>query len=563
MSYIRNLFIKTFRRRIGKNMGTLIAISLGVSLMVGVQITITSFATEATNYFVEAIGEYDIVISGFGLPISNYQDIINKIENSSIHVAAITARISQDVATYNLESGLLEKGVNFVGIDLNENPVFGSFYDLNGTKYEINTLETLLSNKTHILAGEDLLNSLNASVGSYLKIRVGEFDQLNLKFDYKTFDVKVVGAIAMEEKGKEYGGRAIWTSLANMRNITGFSSNECSEINIALSSNHKENPVSSEEAYVVEEKLKTLLNSEEEGLLVVAFRALVLETADKVMSDVLIAFNLFGALIIFSGVLLLVNIQLIQVEDRIQQLGILRAIGSRRREIVLLIMIESVVLGFFGSFLGIGGGYGMSIFLVWQIGKTFFDTTVILKPTVTFAALLYSIILGLSLSVGAGVFPAIRAARVDVIEVIRGIKKLRRKKTGSVSLSIGLALFLTGITVLITQNFVYDSFFTVEGWNTAIEQWMFMGGIGGIALGISLILGYLFSRKVLGNGIGLSFITISVLMLLFALPQLKDLEDNNKILTTLVVVLALGSIIWVGVNLKQVTNLIQKVLYKT
>jgi len=41
MNYINILLQKTFKRRIGKNVGTLIAIALGVSLMVGVQITIT------------------------------------------------------------------------------------------------------------------------------------------------------------------------------------------------------------------------------------------------------------------------------------------------------------------------------------------------------------------------------------------------------------------------------------------------------------------------------------------------------------------------------------------
>ena len=348
-----------------------------------------------------------------------------------------------------------------------------------------------------------------------------------------------------------------------MRSIIGFKDDECSDINIALSSDHENNPISNEEAKQVEEQLNLLLDSENTGLIIVAFRALILETADEVLKDVLLAFNLFGALIIFSGVLLLVNIQLIQVEDRVQQLGILRAIGSRRREIVRLFLVESFILGFLGSFIGIGGGYTMSIFLVDRIGKTFFDGEIALQPNVTAGAVGYSIALGLILAIGAGVFPAIRAAGVDVIEVIRGIKKTKRKKTGNLSLAIGLSLILAGISILVAQSFVYDSILTRAGWNTAIEQWVFMGGAGGILLGISVLSGYLFSRKIMGNGIGLTFIILSVLMLLLSLPQTKGLEDNNKILITLVVVLALGSIIWVGVNLNTVTNFFRGVLYRT
>ena len=564
MSYITNLFQKSFRRRLGKNIGTLIAISLGVSLMVGVQITITSFSTEALEFFVDAIGENDIIISGLGFPIQNYEGIINEIKTSDINYAAINARVSQDVAVYNLETGDLEKGVSFTGVELNEDSIFGKFYNENSTEISQIQLIDYFSNVSHVLLGPDLQDELNVTIGSIVKMRIGELNTTGtLRFEYKTYNLQVVGFLGDLGKGKELGGRGIWTSIDNIRSIIGYTSNECTEINIALSANHKENPVDNEYAKQVEAELKTLLNAEATGLLIVAYRALILETADEILADVLLAFNLFGALIIFSGILLLVNIQLIQVEDRIQQLGILRAIGSRRREIVLLFLIESIVLGVFGSFLGVGGGYGMSVFLVYQIGQTFFEHSLLLQPTVTAGAVIYSIVLGLILSVGAGVFPAIRAARVDVIEVIRGIKKIKPKRTGTFSLALGLTFVIGGIGIFVSQFLVYGSFFVPEGWDTAIEQWMFMGATGALLIGVSILLGYFFSKKIMGNGIGLTFMGIAFFMLLFSLPALKDVTENSKILVTLAVVLALGSIIVVGVNLSSVTDSLRNLLYKT
>ena len=563
MNYINNLLQKTFKRRLGKNIGTLIAIALGVSLMVGVQITITSFTTTAIDFFTDAIGENDIVISGFGLPINDYETIFDTIESSDIEIAAINARISQTVAVYNLESGELEKDVTFTGVDIREDPVFGNFYDENGTKMRRLDLISYFENESHVLMGSELREELNVTVGSDIKIRIGEFNALELKFDYKTYDLKVVAFLNDEGKGKEFGGWTMWTDIDNLRSITGFGPTQVTDINIALSANHDENPVDNDYAMQVEEQLKFILDAEVNGLIILAFRALLLETADEVLADVLLAFNLFGALIIFSGILLLVNIQLIQVEDRIQQLGILRAIGARRREIVRLFMVESVILGLIGSLLGVAGGYGMSVFLVDRIGKTFFDTSLGLTPTVTIGAIVYSIALGLILSVGAGVFPAIRAARIDVIEVIRGIKKAGRKRTGKITLGLGLAFLVGGIGILAAQNVIYDSIFTKAGWDTALEQWMFMGAAAAILIGVSLLLGYLFSKKFLGNGIGLTFIGIAISMLIFSVPQLKDVRQNMQILVTLAVVLALGSIIWVGVNLKSVTNFIRTALYKT
>ncbi|MBY9000472.1 MAG: FtsX-like permease family protein [Candidatus Heimdallarchaeota archaeon] len=561
MSYINNLMQKTFKRRIGKNVGTLVAIALGVSLMVGVQITITSFSTTAIDFFVEAIGENDILISGLGFPITDYESIIETIDDSSIDYAALNVRVTQDVAAYNLESGILEKGISFTGIELNEDPIFGKFYDENST--EINRLDLMnyFQNKSHVLVGYSLKDELNVTVGSDIKIRIGEFD--GFKFNYITHDLKVAGFVGDEGKGKELGGWAIWTSIENIRSIIGYAPNVCTEMNIALSENHKENPVTSEYALEVEEQLKVLLDAENTGLLIIAFRALLLDTAEEVLSDVLVAFNLFGALIIFSGILLLVNIQLIQVEDRIQQLGILRAIGSRRREIVRLFLVESTILGILGSLLGVGGGYGMSVFLVDRIGKTFFDRSIGLQPTVTGGAVIYSIVLGLILSVGAGILPAIRAARVDVIEVIRGIKKVSRKRSGSYSLGFGIGFIISGIAIFAAQMVVYDSLFSIAGWDTAVEQWMFMGAAIALLIGISIILGYLLSKKIMANGIGLTFIGVTVMMLMFSLPQLKSAAENSKILGTLAVVLALGSIVSVGVNLKTVTNFIRGIMYKT
>ncbi|MCE7740849.1 MAG: FtsX-like permease family protein [Candidatus Heimdallarchaeota archaeon] len=565
MSYITNLFQKTFKRRLGKNIGTLIAISLGVSLMVGVQITITSFSTEALKFFADAIGENDIIISGFGFPIQDYEGIIDQIYASDIEFAAINARVTQDVAVYNLETGDLEKGVSFVGVELDEDPVFGQFHFENETKISQVQLSDIFSNESHVLLGSDLQEDLNVTVGSIIKIRIGELNQTGtLRYEYKTYDLKVVDFLSDLGKGKELGGRALWTSIDNIRSILGLDPDVCTDINIALSANHEENPVDNEYAKQVELELKELLDpTGSNGLIIIAFRALILEVSEEILADVLIAFNLFGALIIFAGVLLLVNIQLIQVEDRIQQLGILRAIGSKRREIVQLFLIESTVLGIFGSFMGVAGGYGMSVFLVYQIGQTFFEGAIILQPTVTSGAVIYSIVLGLILSVGAGVFPAIRAARVDVIEVIRGIKKVKPKRTGTFSLGLGLTFIVGGIGIFVSQYLLYGSFFVPEGWDTSLEQWMFMGASAAVLIGVSIILGYLFSKKIMGNGIGLTFMGVAIVMLLTSLPALKEVTENTKILATLAVVLALGSIIVVGVNLSAVTNSLRNMLYRT
>ncbi|MHA1815209.1 MAG: ABC transporter permease, partial [Candidatus Heimdallarchaeaceae archaeon] len=230
MSYINILLQKTFKRRIGKNVGTLVAIALGVSLMVGVQITITSFTTTAIDFFVEAIGENDIIVSGLGFPITDYKDIIEKIDNSTIEYAAINVRVTQDVAAYNLESGILEKGVSFTGVELSEDRTFGKFYDENDTEINRLQLMDIFENESHVLVGHRLKDELNVTLGSEIKIRIGEFDPVGLRFNYITYDMTVAGFLGNEGKGKESGGWAIWTSIENIRSIIGYAPNVCTEI---------------------------------------------------------------------------------------------------------------------------------------------------------------------------------------------------------------------------------------------------------------------------------------------------------------------------------------------
>jgi len=104
------------------------------------------------------------------------------------------------------------------------------------------------------------------------------------------------------------------------------------------------------------------------------------------------------------------NIMLASVTERTREIGIRRAIGAKRRQIITQFIIETVVLSTAGGIIGIGIG----ILIPWFI--TVFSG----MPTVVTAS---SIILsaGISLSVGVifGLYPAIRAANVDPIIALR------------------------------------------------------------------------------------------------------------------------------------------------
>jgi putative ABC transport system permease protein len=106
----------------------------------------------------------------------------------------------------------------------------------------------------------------------------------------------------------------------------------------------------------------------------------------------------------------IMNIMLVSVTERTREIGIRKAVGARRRDILIQFLIESVVLSTIGGIIGILLGIGASRFIAVMAGW---------QAEVTIDSVLISFGFAGAIGVFFGIYPAQKAASLDPIEALR------------------------------------------------------------------------------------------------------------------------------------------------
>lgn len=117
-----------------------------------------------------------------------------------------------------------------------------------------------------------------------------------------------------------------------------------------------------------------------------------------------------AAVSLLVGGIGIMNVMLVAVKERTREVGLRKAIGAKRRDILSQFLIESVMIGLFGGIIGVIGGYGASHATAWLLGWP----AVIPIWTVALA-FFFSIVVGIVF----GLWPAKQASDLSPIEALR------------------------------------------------------------------------------------------------------------------------------------------------
>ena len=139
----------------------------------------------------------------------------------------------------------------------------------------------------------------------------------------------------------------------------------------------------------------------------------LLSTFETITMALTVFLGLIGSISLLVGGIGMMNIMLVSVTERTREIGLRKAIGAKRRDILVQFLLEAAMLSLSGGAIGLLGAWlvTLGISLV-DLGG--FKLNAVVSPLIVLVAVLVSVFIGLA----SGIYPAMRAARLNPIDAL-------------------------------------------------------------------------------------------------------------------------------------------------
>jgi putative ABC transport system permease protein len=135
------------------------------------------------------------------------------------------------------------------------------------------------------------------------------------------------------------------------------------------------------------------------------------------MADFRGALLLVAAVVLFAGAFLIFNTLSMTVAELTREVGLLRAAGTTRSQVVGFVMLQAFALGVAGAVAGVVTGLGLAVLTSSWVGSA--GPVTLSAPDLSVASVLLAFVIGVGVTIAAALEPAWRASRIPPVEALR------------------------------------------------------------------------------------------------------------------------------------------------
>ncbi|MCW4028729.1 MAG: FtsX-like permease family protein [Candidatus Bathyarchaeota archaeon] len=435
-----SIAIRNIPKRKLRNGLTVLAVILGVTLIVGVNIAFDSVYDQFGRTVNQAVGNVDIgVRSALNLPFN--ETTLNTV-NATDGVADYYGRLNA-LANVSMRGDLQ----NAVLIGVNTT----SDFDYNDASAMNITGQTFLAVNSSDAVFDD---RLNCSIGKRVSVTV----QTGTYPDTKnhTYTLKVVGLYHVSEFEEQYGGLfgqgysgyRIFVDLTRAQTMLN-ATDKINAISIKL--------VDPEQTTQVVNELSSNLGTD---YIVNPVKESLLNVVGKATSGLQSGLQIMSVMALCVAIVIVLNTMYMNIGERTHEIGILRSQGASTGQVFWIFFSESLILGIVGVSIGLVAGlfvtdifryFTARIFQPFSPGITFH----LAFPPSTTQNLILGAAAGLLTVMLGGLFPALSACKTTIINALRpSMRKPGNQRTALKLVLIGLPLTIFGAFIFMW----YDMF---------------------------------------------------------------------------------------------------------